>query len=210
MNICAEIHKIFHRLERFSFPFDTEKIPYNGIYVLFDKSEYGHELDRVVRVGTHTGDKQLRSRLQQHFLNENKDRSIFRKNVGRAILNKDNDPFLQQWEYDLTSTENKEKYSSQIDFSKQKQLEKQVSHYIQKYFSFIVFEVNDKSKRLELETKIISTVSLCGDCKPSAKWLGLYSPNKKIRESGLWQVNNLYKSPLTEQDFGYIENKCFI
>jgi len=30
-------------------------------------------------------------------VNENKDRSIFRKNIGRALLNKDNDPFIEQW-----------------------------------------------------------------------------------------------------------------
>lgn len=200
MNLCAETHKIFNRLERFSFPFDIKKIPYSGIYILFEKHEYGHGLDRIVRVGSHTGEKQLRSRLHQHFLKENKDRSIFRKNVGRAILNRDNSPFLQQWELDLTSRKNREKYSSQVNFSKQKQVEKKVSDYIQNYFSFVVFEVKGKKKRLELESKLISTVSLCAYCRPSANWLGLCSPKSKIRECGLWLVNHLYKSPLTEQD----------
>jgi hypothetical protein len=200
MNICAGIHKLFNHLERFSFPFETEKIFYNGIYILFEKHEYGHGLDRIVRVGTHTGKKQLRPRLQQHFLKENKDRSILRKNVGRAILNKDNNPFIQQWELDLTSRKNRKKFSSQVDFSKQEQVEKKVSDYIQKHFSFVVFEVNDKKKRLELESKLISTVSLCAGCRPSANWLGLCSPKSKIRESGLWLINHLYKSPLTEQD----------
>jgi hypothetical protein len=32
--------------------------------------------------------------LEQHFIKENKDRSIFRKNIGRAILNKDQDALL--------------------------------------------------------------------------------------------------------------------
>jgi hypothetical protein len=35
--------------------------------------------------------------LKEHFVNENKDRSIFRKNIGRALLNKDNDYFIEQW-----------------------------------------------------------------------------------------------------------------
>jgi len=30
----------------------------------------------IVRVGTHKGDRQLRSRMLQHFVNENKDRSF--------------------------------------------------------------------------------------------------------------------------------------
>jgi hypothetical protein len=64
----------------------------NGIYVLFERGEECHDGGRIVRVGTHTGDGQLRSRMLQHFVNENKDRSIFRKNIGRALLNRDRDP----------------------------------------------------------------------------------------------------------------------
>jgi len=67
MSICAKIHEMFNNCERFSFPFDTEKISQNGIYVLFEKKERGHELDRIVRVGTHTGERQLRSRLNSTF-----------------------------------------------------------------------------------------------------------------------------------------------
>jgi len=93
MNICSEIHSIFHSSQRHAFPFNEGDIPLNGIYVLFENGEHGHQGDRIVRVGSHTGVNQLRSRLKQHFLLENKDRSIFRKNIGRAILNKNNDPF---------------------------------------------------------------------------------------------------------------------
>ena len=41
-------------------------------------------------------------------MTENKDRSIFRKNIGRAILNKNQDPFLGQWELDLTTRKAKD------------------------------------------------------------------------------------------------------
>jgi len=33
------------------------------------------------------------SRLLQHFVMENKDRSIFRKNIGRALLARAGDPY---------------------------------------------------------------------------------------------------------------------
>lgn len=115
---CEKLHNIFNRLNRFHFPFNESKIPKNGIYILFEKGEKGHNGDRIVRVGTHTGVDQLSSRLKQHFLNENKDRSIFRKNIGRAILNKRKDSFLDKWELDLTTRENKEKFSDKIDFNK--------------------------------------------------------------------------------------------
>jgi hypothetical protein len=202
---CNRLHHLFGELERMQFPFDENKIPMNGIYVLFEKGENGHGTDRIVRVGTHTGKDQLRSRLKQHFINEKKDRSIFRKNIGRTILNHDNDPFLEQWELDLTKREAKDKYSHFVDFDKQSSVEKRVTQYIQDNFSFVVFEVKEKEQRMNLESKLISTVSLCTECKPSANWFGNYSPKRKIRESGLWLVNNLYKEPLSDEDIEQLE-----
>jgi len=95
--ICQQLHELFNDLPRYWFPFNELAIPRNGIYILFEKHEHAHGVDRIVRVGTHTGENQLRSRLKQHFLNETKDRSIFRKNIGRAMLQKAEDPFLEQW-----------------------------------------------------------------------------------------------------------------
>lgn len=203
-NKCASIHRLANELERHSFPFEESKIPFDGIYILFQKGEKGHQQDRIVRIGTHTGNNQLRSRLKQHFLNKNKDRSIFRKNVGRALLNQRNDPFLKYWELDLTSRKAKEKYSSLIDFDYQQVIESQVSKYIQDNFSFTVFEVQNKKERLEVESKLISTVSGCDECKPSSGWLGNSSPKNKIVKSGLWLVNELYGTPFDTAGIEYL------
>lgn len=203
---CQAIHECFNGLKTHSFPFNKQEIPKNGIYILFEKGEFGHSSNRIVRIGTHTGDNQLRSRLNQHFVNENKDRSIFRKNIGRALLYHDNDPFLKQWDLDLTTRKAKELHSDSVDFVKQKETEKRVTKYIQDNFSFAVFQVDDKEERLGLESKIISTVSLCEECKPSSHWLGSFSPKEKIRKSGLWQVNELWKTPLSKKDILKIEN----
>ena len=203
-NECASIHRLANELERHSFPFEESKIPFDGIYILFQKGEKGHEQDRIVRIGTHTGNNQLRSRLKQHFLNENKDRSIFRKNVGRALLNQSNDLFLKYWELDLTSRKAKEKYSSLIDFDYQQVIESQVSKYIQDNFSFTVFKVQNKKERLEVESKLISTVSYCDECKPSNGWLGNSSPKNKIVKSGLWLVNELYRTPFDTAGIEYL------
>jgi len=204
---CEEIHRLFNSMKRYSFPYNPNDIPLNGIYILFQEGEKAHGKDRIVRIGTHTGKDQLRSRLWQHFVNENKDRSIFRKNIGRAILNKDKNPLLKQWELDLTTKEDKDKYLKNIDMKKQKEIEKQVTKYLQENFTFVVFEVLDKNERLALESKIISTVSSCKDCKASTQWLGNYSPKDKIRESGLWLVNELYKEPLNEKDLIILKQK---
>jgi hypothetical protein len=199
--ICNKIHVLFASLPKFGFPFDANKVPQNGIYILFENGEFAHGVDRIVRVGTHTGNNQLRSRLEQHFLKENKDRSIFRKNIGRAILNRDKDSFLAHWQIDLTTSEAKRKYESMIDRRKLQETEKQVTNYIQCNFRFVVHRLDDKASRLLLESKIISTVSLCDECSSSEKWLGLHSPVDKIRESGLWLVNELYKQPLSQGDY---------
>jgi len=204
MNTCNEIHKIFNGLREYKFPFDQKEIPKNGIYILFEKGEKINGLKRIVRIGTHTGDNQLQSRLKQHFIKENKDRSIFRKNIGRALLSADNDSFMEQWQLDLTSRANKEKNSGKVDFNKLKSVEKRVTEYIQNNFSFAVFEVLEKEQRLRIESRIISTVSNCTNCKPSKNWLGLSSPKQKIIDSGLWLVNELWKQSLSETELAEV------
>ena len=59
-------------------------------------------------------------------------------------------------------------------------------------FSLISFE--------ELTDGNISTVSNCTNCKPSENWLGLSSPKQKIKDSGLWLVNELWKQSLSENE----------
>lgn len=206
---CYELHQCLNYLPYHRFPFDDRQIPLNGIYALFEDGEKAHGTNRIVRVGTHTGKDQLCSRLKQHFIQENKDRSIFRKNIGRALLNKDKDPFLEQWEFDLTTRAAKNMYGLQIDPKKQRDVELQVSEYIQSHFWFVVFAVPQRDDRLRLESRLISTVSLCKSCCPSQNWLGLFSPKEKIRESGLWIVNELYKQPLTQSELNDIHALVF-
>jgi hypothetical protein len=129
------------------------------------------------------------------------------------LLNRDKDRFLEQWELDLTERKAKDRFANGIDFMKQKEVEKRVTEHIQKNFSFITLGIKDKAKRLEFESKIISTVSLCDECRPSQNWFGLFSPKDKIKESGLWQVNELNKTQLNGneisdlQKIANIENK---
>jgi hypothetical protein len=200
--LCDKLHQLFATLSVHRFPFDQTKIPANGIYILFETGELAHGTNRVVRVGSHTGEDQLRSRLEQHFLNENKDRSIFRKNIGRAMLKRDrNDRFLKQWNIDLTTRKAKEEYSKTIDSLKQGLIEKQVTGYMQKHFWFIALGIPSKTKRLDLEKKLIATVSKCTDCQPSKDWLGRYSPKVEICTGKLWQVKDLNGTPLTANEY---------
>jgi hypothetical protein len=206
-SICKDLHLWANSLPIYRFPFDTRALPLNGLYLLFEKGETAHGTNRIVRAGTHTGNDQLRSRLQQHFLVENKDRSIFRKNIGRALLNRDQDAFLSDWELDLTTKRAKAMHSERIDRNQQITVEKRVSDYIRSSFSFVVLGVDDKERRLRLESRLISTLSLCERCQPSAAWLGLFSPKHKIRESGLWLVNELYRQQLSSVEFSELQRQ---
>ena len=191
---CHLLHQWFNSLPKFQFPFQEKDIPSNGIYILFEKGELAHHTNRIVRVGTHTGDNNLKSRLKEHFVNEVKDRSIFRKNIGRCLLK--DDPFLKEWELTTLIREIRRK-NPDVDYQKQQDVEKNVSGIIREDFTFSIFPVMDKQQRLMLESKIISTVSHCTECVPSQNWRWLTSPIEKIRRSGLWQVNELWKEPLS-------------
>ncbi|MFM7603019.1 MAG: hypothetical protein ACKO7R_17780, partial [Pseudanabaena sp.] len=85
-------------------------------------------------------------------------------------------------------------------------IEKQVNAYIRDNFSLTVFEVTSKQKRIEVESKLISTVSWCDECNPSDNWLGNSSPKEKIARSGLWLVNELYKTPFNSKDIKTFAN----
>ena len=198
--MVQELHKIFNQQRRFSFPFDASQIPMNGIYILFENGEKYGDCDRVVRVGTHTGNNQLRSRLKQHFIRENKNRSIFRKNIGRCFLNQEGQSYLNLWELDITSRLEKERNLHMLNLEFEKEIEKKISTYIQNNFTFCVFTINEKQERLFWESRIVSTIA-AAQIKPSKNWLGNYSTKEKIKKSGLWQVNELYNECLTEKEF---------
>ena len=205
-DICKQLHEILNTGKRFEFGIDYQSVPKNGIYVMFEKGEKAHGVDRVVRIGTHTGDGQLPSRIFQHFELENKNRSIFRKNIGRCILNQAHHPYLSIWELDTTSQKNKNAYAHLIDKQFERSIEKEISAYIQQNFSFVILEVPEKSDRLKFESRLIGTVSNCSDCVPSQNWFGYNSPVEKIRKSGLWQVMELYSQPLNACELNQVAN----
>ena len=95
-----------------------------------------------------------------------------------------------------------------IDRRRLAEVEAQVSAYIQGHLAFVVFRVDDRAERLALESRLISTVSRCDECRPSPGWLGLHSPKGKIRACGLWLVNELWKEPMTPADLARIATLC--
>ena len=74
---CRFIHGFAKSLDRHKFPFEPERIPESGIYLLFEAGETALGTDRIVHVGTHSGKRRLGSRLREHDT-PNKDRTILR------------------------------------------------------------------------------------------------------------------------------------
>lgn len=199
-DVCERLHHAVHALPTHGFPLVKSDVPQSGIYILFEVGEIGHGGLRIVRIGTHKGDGRLWPRLRQHFVSRNKDGSIFRKNLGRALLGRDDDPFLDDWNLNLSVRENRQRYGGRVDPDVQRQVEQRVSDYIQTKFQFVLLEVSNETERLFLESRLTSTVSNCSECAPSEGWLGSHSPVEKIRESGLWQVMELYKESFSDEE----------
>lgn len=201
----------------FSFPFDPKKLPENGIYFFYEQGEiWGHDGNkpRIVRIGTHK-EGNFQKRIAEHYLlnaskmnfNKNRakpsDRSIFRKNIGRALLNKRVDSYLKVWEIDFTKRKNKERFSSLRNIEKEMEIESEITRIIRSKFSFRFIEVAREHVRLGkrgLERPLIGTIAHCNLCRQSNEWLGRYSPKKQIRESGLWLVHHLKARGIDERD----------
>jgi len=175
---CAHLHEVVRKLPRLKAGFDPADIPKNGIYFLFETGEFSHAGERIVRVGTHTGQNNLSARLMEHLYAKNKDRSVFRKHIGRCLLRRDNHSYTQCWEYDLTKRAERNKYAPLIDSHTQAAIENDVTEYMNK----------KKEDRLLYEERLIGTIMQCNECAGSAQWLGKWHPNTRISKTGLWNI----------------------
>ncbi len=208
MDKCQFLHTILEQLPLIKYPFDLEELSLNGIYFFYERGEYwGHQNNkpRIVRIGTHKRNN-FRSRISEHYLfNEKKmgfgknnqkpsDRSIFRKNIGRALLNQTQEKYLDIWEIDFTIKENRKNYGHMRDIQKEKKIEYKITRIMRDDFLFRFIVIHEEEKRIGesgLEKPLTGTFSQCRLCKPSDRWLGNHSPVEKIRDSGLWQVQHL-------------------
>lgn len=149
--------------------------------------------------------------MKQHFENPNKDRSIFRKNIGRAVLNKDNNPLLKYWNLDLTNRANKDKYFDADLEKERQQLESWITNYLHDNMSFVVFPVNTKEERLRLEEAIISTLYQSEDFQASKDWLGNYVlPTKAnhVKDARMWLSQGIKAKALTDEEMDKLYKIC--
>lgn len=222
--LCKWLHESLDSQPLVKYPFELDMLLENGIYFFYEKDElWGHDKSarlRVVRVGTHR-DGNFRSRVAQHFLPGDpevelhadrlapKDRSIFRKNLGRAILAKENPNYLPTWDIDFTTSKDRIKFGHLRNLRLESTIESRITRLLRENFSFRFIEVESQSERMGtsgLESRLIGTLANCNICSPSKTWLGNYSPLEKIRSSGLWQVQHINSNPITQIDIDLIQN----
>lgn len=209
--LCKCLHEQLEQLPLISHPVNPQELPENGIYFFYEEGEtWGHGGDgpRIVRVGSHSGRGNLRSRISETYLLDERrlnfgpdkakpaDRSIFRKNVSRALLNRDGDDYLQVWDIDFTLKSNRDRFRDRRRMEKERRLEESISALLRNRFHFRVIEVGSAAERKQLEKRLIGTLARCEVCSPSESWLGRSSPKAKIRDGKLWQVRHLKADPL--------------
>lgn len=166
------------------------KWPRRGVYFFFEEGECRKNPSdglRVVRVGTHAlkrgAKSRLWGRLSQHrgVLKHGggyHGHSIFRYHVGLALAKRDDRPKPESWK----------KHKSDCD------LERRVSEHIRN-MPLLWLNVPDaprpESQRGCIEANAIQlltdTSGYFAD-SPSRTWLGHYSQNQRIRNSGMWNA----------------------
>ncbi|WAA08973.1 DUF6884 domain-containing protein [Fervidibacillus albus] len=199
------LHMIFNEIPRLDWTM-IKQIPYqNGIYIMFEKGEDFHGMDRIVRIGTHRGPNRLLKRLRNHFVRERSRGSIFRKNIGRVFLEIDSKRSLQEQEKDSQKSASESKYAN---FTREKfttELEAKISRYLRNNITFVCFPVDEKSDRLRLEEGIIASLNKYPTFGPSKNWFGLNSPISAIAKSGLWNKQGLQGKPLSDEELDRVK-----
>lgn len=153
-----------------------------GIYIMFETSEKYNDFDRVVRVGK--AEDSLYYRLKQHFIDFNKDLSIFRKHIGKAQLSGNQD-LLEEWKTRKT---------------KNRLQEEKVTEYLIDNISFCIIPLSNKEQIRKLEQTLIEILSIHNRLHqtidtqnpiPTEDWLGKKCDNEKVMESGMWNVEHI-------------------
>lgn len=199
------LHRLFNCLPRLDWTMINSLQYENGIYIMFEKGERYQGMDRIIRIGTHRGKDRLKERLRNHFIRENADSSIFRKNIGRAFLNIECDPYLSVWNLDTNRPEVMAANAGVIDSAKETMLETRISSYLRENVSFACFRVDTEDERLRLEEGMISELNQNPGFGPGENWLGLHSSEARISSSGLWNVQGLDGTPISEDELEKIK-----
>jgi hypothetical protein len=179
-------------------------------------SRWKQTADRpIVRVGTHR-EGNFVSRMKSHYVDDRKvermsinnacpkDRSIFRKYIGRALLGRVKSAYLPVWNIDFQTKANKRLFGGQRNVGFERKIERAVTKVLREKFSFKSIPTGKHDAIIGgegLGARLISTIAHCRLCKPSPDWLGRHSPVGGIRNGKLWLVQHLGSDGLNDKDW---------
>jgi len=189
------------------------KLPEKGVYFFFENGEYRNNTtnNRVVRVGTHAAvaksNATLYDRLYNHKgsidLTGNHRGSVFRKLIGFSLINSN--------KLDFKHWGDKSKKGDKKIKEEEKPLEIAVSKYIYS-LTFIVLEVpgpslkdNDRALIEENSIALLSNYFESTIDQHSSDWLGLFSGDKKVISSGLWNNKHVDQKCIDDKYFKTFE-----
>lgn len=193
----------------------SSKFPKRGVYFFFEDGEFREDATtlRVTRIGTHglaaskarpdASKPALWRRLRTHKGSSrgprggNHRRSIFRKHMGRALLESD------VWPEEIGDSWGDRSAASGAK-KRELPLEQKVSSRIGA-MQVLCVEVGDEpgpnSDRGVIEKGSIALLSnheRPSIDRPSDDWLGLRSDQARVKSSGLWNVNHVQDQPSAE------------
>jgi len=185
--------------------------PDRGVYFFFSPGETrgSDNQQRVTRVGTHAvsegSSTTLWDRLKQHYgtgsrssnhpHGGNQRGSVFRREVGRAMIERHT--LADQYpEWDLRRIKNSDRERGVVR-DEEYPLERRVSTYIRELPFLWVTVEDEPSKHSERAIIEKNALGLLSNLKRTALdprldwWLGIHSQQQKIRQSGLWNVRDV-------------------
>lgn len=189
------LYSLFYSKDRYFIDFTSRNdiTPQAGIYIVFDKKDVtnAYSKGRVVRIGESVN---IHERIYKHCSNKNLSR--FRRMLGTAVLVDAQKRYLSLWNDEETS---------ESDFP---EIRKQVDEYMEEHFLFLgipVFDREDKTRRKNLEARLISTFS----------WWWFYNKQpastsgnllENIPQSGLWLSQSVFQEPVSKDDIKILES----
>lgn len=211
-DLYDHIHQFFNNQQRFSFPYDKIEIKRitdsNGLYVLFEKGESYNGFDRIVRIGSHDGKNRLLKRIKDHFLTSEQRKSIFRKHIGRCLLTIENDDYIENWNKPFKKKTDKVKNKDFVDLEYEKTYENLITTYVCENLSFtLIPRIYDSKKRDRIEEGLIASLAQSTKRTSLDTWLGNNHPDKRIRNSKIWNIEYLNGQTMMPDEFEELINE---
>lgn len=212
MTTYNKLTTLFNEAKRHKHPYEESEISKNGIYIMFEKGETHSNFDRVVRIGSHTGQNRLFDRIDEHYIGDDHRNSIFRKHLGRCFLTIDKrTDYIKCWDLKTKKREDKAKNLDKINWELETKYENKITNYIKNNFTFIIIpNLIHEVKRIRIEEGLIATFAQGEKKTISENWLGKFHPDNKISNSGLWNIQGINGTPLTAEELNIIEVKLKI